>query len=954
MIHKKTRASLAAKLKGSIACAAFTLSTGTLAALPAAAQSETAQTATIEGRVSDVGGNAYFRGAQVRLVELDRRTTTGQGGRYAFADIPGGTYTVEVQYLGAGTVRQTVDVSASETASLDFAIGTDAAIMDNILVVGQRAAYTDALNRKRNADNIISGVSSDFIGQFPDQNVTEAAQRIPGVAINRDQGEGRFISIRGASPNLNSVSINGISVTSAESDARQVALDVIPSELVSNLTVTKSLTPDMDGDAIGGAVDIESASAFERGGFGGKLTAQTSYNDKREAFSPRVSGSASNIFSAGSMGEIGVLGSLSYYGRKLGSDGVENGDGLDAFGDTAFPVVIEPRDYVLKRTRIGAALNIDWRVNSRQDVYLRTLYSDFADDEIQGGTVYEADPDDGGNVASQEDDRFLLQNQEVESYVSEREETQTIWTTSLGGESRFGASTLEYQLSYSEAGEDNPDYVEPIFVADFSDTGVLVGTDLSDVRRPEIITNDLEGFNDASAYELDEIVFEDSETNDEEWSGRIDLRRDTSFGRNSGFWKTGAKASMREKTSELDALVYGGADQGLTVADFLNADIDYPLGLIAPQADPRAVANFVRDNLDVFGEDLDEEGRFIDSNAEDFLIGEDVYAGYAMASVDIDRLTLTGGLRVEHTEYEASGNEVTLDELDGTLGLEPIEIEDSYTDAMPSLNARYALNDEMLLRAAYFRAVVRPIFEQNRPAAVIEVDDEGEIAAEAGNPDLERYKADSIDLAFEYYPGDIGLISAGLFFKNIENPVFAADLAGTPGFEGFDEYATFINGEDAQVYGFETAWQQGLDFLPAPLDGFLVAANYTYVKSEASVPMPDGGQRDTELPFQSNHTGNFSLGYDKYGVTARASVSYRDRILDEIGDPEDASQDVYINDHVQVDLTAAYQLTNTFQVFAEASNLNDRPLYSYSGTRNVNVQYEEYGPTYIFGVKATF
>jgi len=954
MVKQRQNRDRVSSLKGGIALVALSLSTNQFIVAPAFAQAQATEEASIAGRVSDFGGNAYFEGAEVRLVELDRRTVTGPGGRYNFADLPGGTYTLEVEYLGADIVRQTIEVSGGEAAVLDFAIGTDVAVMDNILVVGQRASYTDALNRKRNAENIISGVSSDFIGQFPDQNVTEAAQRIPGIAINRDQGEGRFISIRGASPNLNSVSINGISVTSAESDARQVALDVIPSELVSNLTVTKSLTPDLDGDAIGGAVDIESASAFDRGGFGGKLTAQTSYNEKREEFSPRFSGTASNIFSAGSMGEIGVLGSISYYDRKLASDGVENGDGLDDFAGTAFPVVIEPRDYVLQRTRVGAALNIDWRVNGDQEFYLRTLYSDFADDETQGGTVYEADPDDGGNVASQESDRLLLQNQEVESYVSQRKETQIIWATSLGGESRFGGSTLEYQLSYSEAGEDNPDYVEPIFVADFSDTDVLVGTDLSDVRRPEIITNDLQGFSNASAYELDEIVFEDSETSDEEWSGRIDLRHDTSFGRYTGYWKTGVKAALREKTSELDALVYGGADQGVTVADFLNTDIDYPLGLIAPQADPRAVGRFVRDNLDVFNEDLDEEGTFIDSNAEDFVIGEDVYAGYGMASVDIDRVTLTGGLRVEHTEYEASGNEVTLDELDGTLGLEPIEIEDSYTDVLPSLNARYELNDEMLLRAAYFRAVVRPIFEQNRPAAVIEIDDEGEIKAEAGNPDLERYSADSIDLAFEYYPGDLGLISVGVFFKNIENPVFGADLAGTPGFEGFDEYATFINGEDAQVYGFETAWQQGLDFLPAPFDGFLIAANYTYVDSEATVPIPGGGQRDTELPFQSRHTGNFSLGYDKYGITARASVSYRDRILDEIGDPSDATQDVYIDDHIQIDLTAAYQLTGGFQVFAEASNLNDRPLYSYTGTRNVNVQYEEYGPTFVFGVKSTF
>ena len=171
--------------------------------------------AGIEGRVGDATGAAFFAGAVVEIVELGRRTTTGRDGRFSFRGVPAGTYTLEITYLGADTQRQVLTVSPGEPAQLDIAIGGDTMVMNNVLVVGQRAAFTDALNRKRTASNILSGVSSDFIGQFPDQNVTEAAQRIPGVSINRDQGEGRFISIRGASPNLNSVSINGVSVMNA-------------------------------------------------------------------------------------------------------------------------------------------------------------------------------------------------------------------------------------------------------------------------------------------------------------------------------------------------------------------------------------------------------------------------------------------------------------------------------------------------------------------------------------------------------------------------------------------------------------------------------------------------------------------------------------------------------------------------------------------------------------------
>lgn len=908
---------------------------------------------SVQGRVSDSQGNAFFGGAEVILVELGRREVTGADGRFSFSGVPAGDYTLRTTYVGAPVENTPVTVSGP--TMVDVRIGADSVTIENLIIVGQRANLASAINDKRNAPNVVSVISSDFIGQFPDQNVTEAAQRIPGVSINRDQGEGRFISIRGANPNLNAVTIGGVGVPSAEADQRQVALDVIPSELVGKLTITKSLTPENDGDSIGGVINIDPATAFSRKGFGASVSVEGVYNELRDKVSPRISGQMSDIYDLGSAGEFGVAASLSYFKRHLGSDGVENGDGeVDEIDDVLFPVAIEPRDYVLSRTRLGATLNLDWRPNPNTDLYLRTLYSRFSDDEVQGGTLFEADPDDGDNVVSASGSQLLLSNQEVQSYVSDRKETQTIISVAAGGESRFGDTTVSYQAAYSEAGEKNPDYVEFIFVGDFSDSNVAVGSDLSDPRRPRIISNNASALNDASAYELDEAIFESGKTKDKEWSGRVDLRHEMLFGANPGFVKFGAKARLRDRMADLNVNTYGGADQDLTVADFLNADIDYPLGFIAPQADPRAVASRIRASQAAFNDDRDEEGSFIDSNVEDYDIKENVFAGYGMASVDIGSLTLTGGVRVEHTRFESKGNQITLDEEAGTLELSPIRFEDEYTDVLPSANLRYALTDEVILRGAYFRSIVRPVLEQNRPAGLIEINDEGEIEAEFGNVNLERYKADSLDFAVEWYPGGVGLLSAGIFYKRIQNPVFGVDLAGTAGYEGFDAYETFINGEDAKILGVELAWQQGLTMLPAPFDGLLVSANYTYVDTKSKLPLPDGGTRKIDLPFQARHTANLSIGYEKHGFSARAAVSYRDRILDEVGDPEDEAFDVYIDDHVQLDITAGYQVTPRLQVFVEGSNLNDRPLYSYSGRRNVNVQFEEYGPTWTAGFRMTF
>ncbi len=944
------------RLRLSCTWAALASASFAIMPVPASAQAPVAAPGEIVGRVSSASGDFFFEGASVTIVELKRAAVTGTGGRFTFSRVPAGNYTVRVSYLGAATVDQSVTVAGGQTVEVALAVGASEAAEAggaDILVEGQRANAASSANRKRNADRIVDSVSADFIGQFPDQNVTEAAQRIPGVSINRDQGEGRFISVRGADPNLNAVTINGVDVPSAESDARQVALDVIPSDLVQNLTVVKSLTPDLDANSIGGTVQIETPSAFDRDGFYATISGEAHYNELRDKFSPRFSGNLSNIFQAGG-GEIGVLGSVSYFRRRLGSDGVENGDGLDEAGGVVFPVVIEPRDYVLTRERFGATLNVDWRVNPDFTLYVRQLYSRFSDDEIQGGTVFEADPDDGENIAEASGTRLLLSNQEVESYVSDRKEVQTVYSLSAGGENRFGAAFLEYQGFYSEAGEDNPDYLESIFVADFSDTDTLIGTDLADPRRPRIITSNLAGFSDPARYELDEIIFESSKTTDKRYGGRIDLTIDTPLGGGgSGFVKVGGKVQLREKTSGLDAAIFGGADQGLTVADFVNSRIDYPLGLIAPQAFPRQVGDAVRAAQALFDEDRDEEGSFIDSNVEDFQIDEDIYAGYAMAAAEFGDLRVVGGARVEHTESRSAGNEVTVDEENGDLLFSPIRTNRSYTDFLPSINARYRATDQLQFRAAYFRSVVRPNFEQARPAALLERDDEGEVEAEAGNPDLLPYRAHSFDLAAEFYPGRSSLLSAGLFYKRIANPIFPIDQAGTPGFEDFDAFNTFVNGDRAEIFGVEVALQQDLRFLPAPFDGLLIAANYTFVDTDADLPLPGGGTRSAPLPFQARHTANASIGYDKSGLQMRLSAAYRARILDEIGDPTDPEGDIFIDKHVQIDFTASYELIPGLRLFGQVSNLNDRPLYSYQGRRNVNVQYEEYGLSGSIGVRAT-
>ena len=217
-----------------------------VAALPTAAYAS-----DIVGTVSDATDTRALQSTELRLVELGRVAESGRDGSFRFTDVPAGTYTLEARYSGADPRTQEVVVPETGSVTANVVLGTDG----TILVIGQAANLASSLSRQRAADGVESVLTRDGIGQFPDQNVAESLRRLPGVNILNDQGEGRFVSVRGLDPELNSASINGARVPAPESDVRSVALDVVPSELIESIEVKKSLTPDMDGDTIGASND---------------------------------------------------------------------------------------------------------------------------------------------------------------------------------------------------------------------------------------------------------------------------------------------------------------------------------------------------------------------------------------------------------------------------------------------------------------------------------------------------------------------------------------------------------------------------------------------------------------------------------------------------------------------------------------------------------------------------
>ncbi|MGO2287330.1 TonB-dependent receptor [Pseudomonas lundensis] len=836
----------------------------------------------------------------------------------------------KAQWVGF-TVSALAIAIASERLSAADAVATG--VTEHVEVVGQAASIDQALKEQRNSDNIESVVHADGVAQLPDANVAEAVQRLPGISVERDQGEGRFVSVRGLGPDLNSVTINGTLVPSPQSARRAVALDVLPSELVQSLSVIKTLTPDMDANSLGGTVDVQSLSAFDHKGLFYTGTSEAGYNQNTHQTSPKFSGAISDRFSLGDgIDNFGVAAALSWNKRDFGSDNVETGGAWD-FNDGARLNSFEQRVYDISRERTGGGLNFDYKPDDDTQLYLRTLYSRFKDSETRNSTSLEFDkPQAAGELGKAKAKRKLKQ----------REETQEIQSYVFGGERMLGLWTLSGQAGYSRSSEDSPGHIAG---ATFKGNSSFPNSGFYDTEKPRPIIS--AGFYDPSNFTLDKVDWEEQDTRDTEKNLRLDLARDYDVEGYASQVKFGGKVSRRNKDNDLNAWVYkdfddaGFNDAQLNMTPFDKGNVHYQLGQFGPGISGGAIKDLIG-GLNP-GDYYDEQ----ESRANDFKMREDINAAYVMNTVDIDDWRFIAGMRYEGTEFEAKGTGVR----DGAF--EAQDTQRDYHHWLPGLHARYQLDKNTQLRAAWTNAVVRPTFGQLAPGFVI---DDGE--ASFGNPNLKPLESSNFDLGIEHYMGQAGTVSAFLFYKDIKNFVYNNDLAGSGEWVDFTEAHTYANGDSAKLYGLELAYSQKFDWLPAPWNGLLLGANTTFSRSSASIEGFDQGtgrnrKRDIDLPNQSDTVGNLMLGWEDDTLSLRLSANYKSQYLYELAGISDKAHDLHVDAQTFVDFSARYSLTKNLQVSFEAQNLTDQPYFVYSGHRRYNNQYEEYGPTYSLGLTFT-
>ena len=930
----------------------------------------------VAGVVIDETETIALQSAVVRIPELGRQVTTDRDGSFRFADVPEGTWTIEARFVGVPTESQAVEVGETGTVTANFLLGGENAA--SILVYGQRANQSNALSREYASDTVVDVLTRDAIGNFPDQNVAESLRRLPGVNVLNDQGEGRFVAVRGLDPGLNATSVNGVRLPAPEGDVRAVALDVIASDIIESIEVRKSLTPDMDADTIGASIEINTVSAFDRRGNFLTIAAEASYSEYAEDINPK----GSVNFAYRLADDFGVSGGVSFYNRFFETDNIE-ADGWENDG-VVYAEDLEYRDYDVERERISASLGFDVRASDTTDLYARGLYSRFDDQEYRRRLIFgfgdafvtgsgttatfaDADPSDPG-------EEYAIT---VERDVKDRFERQEIYSLSFGGETVTGPWTIEYQGSWAQSSEAEDDSFDPVvFARDFEGDGLVATIDYSDERVPLYAISGIDDFYDPATYELDEVELTDiSDSEDTEYSARLDIAHE--FAMDSGVFslQTGFRGRWREKSLNFDVNFFETDD--LTLADVLGEQT-YRLINIAPVASYTGASDFFRANRDAF--ELQEIDSAFDSAAEDYTIEEDIYAGYLLGRWESDTLTVIGGVRHEYTQTDIIGNYTLLVEEGGSLPDGTIAEDDTvivnpqttpanYGFWLPSLNVRFEPVSDLVLRAAGYRSLVRPGFAQLAPRFITERNDEDEVEGEFGNPNLDPYQAWNFDAGVEYYFGGNGAISAGFFYKDVSDYIvtvtYEAEDDELLAFNGiaFNEAAIPVNGDNAEVWGIELGFAMQWDMLPAPFDGILTQANYTYTDATATISDSSldlfgqgfgGGLNTIPLPASSEHTVNGVLGYEKGPVSLRLAGTYRDDYLDELsGDPEEYR---FVDSHFQLDASARLTVTDGVQVFVEAINLTDAEYFAYNsvGGRRNNYQYEIYGRTFKGGVRVTF
>jgi TonB-dependent receptor len=852
-----------------------------------------AQNGKLSGKVSDQETGDYLPGATVVLQGSAIGAAVNVDGSYLIPKVPAGSQTFVVSSVGYKRTEFTINIPAGGAVIKDVQLASSAQELNELVVTGLRKSQIDAINRKRMAMSTKEVLTTNDIGRLPDINVAEAAQRVSGVSIETDNGEGRFISIRGIRPALNNVTMNNSNIGSTSS-GRETPLDLLPVEMISSIEVTKAITPDMEGTGIGGAININTISAFDKSepqffiasADGLIQNQQADYGDDKLPF--RLAATAGKRF--GENEKFGAVVSANFFRRDFsvsildpdrwvvlsGTD--PSGNPVSYLGPNEIELQIEDNE----RDRYGASADLEYRFTPENNIYFRSLYTRTEERDLNSEFELTVAGLRNQELTNQTPTSGRFSKGSGELDLSSGDVTEDLYSFTLGTENRFGALSAELYGTYSRANQTGFS-IDGTFENPRDTEGLLASTYDLEPFFFDITAIDQETARDPSLYNLRNLNFRrDNTVQENMYEATLDLKYDLNLGGQiPAYIKMGGRYRTRDKTVDRQRDEYNDDGQDpLTGDNTEKVSNPYTLAQFAidpfPPVQGGAEPNVHGDALK-FREFFDDPANINDTTRlrfrpydtaeeiydEDIIYREGVTAGYIMGVVDFNFLTVVAGLRVEHTTTESEPWTLVNDDESIPVQdrFDQLFFENSYTNWMPSVNLKVSPIQNLIARLSWSNTIGRPDYDEVSGTSELEIIPETEGGGTVGfyqgaNAGLLPYESENWDLSVEYYFPTGGIISAGLFRKNIDNYIFNEVISErNTVFQGitFEEisFSQRLNLETATVQGMEFSFDQSFTSLPGFLSGFGITANATFIDSELEYP----GREGDELPLLRQQIG---------------------------------------------------------------------------------------------------
>jgi len=907
-----------------------------------------AQTAAVTGRVSDARTGFSLQGAVIRATGTSGVAYSDANGRYSLAGLPPGPRTVEVEYVGLDTQRREAQLVAGESAVIDFRLESTTLKMEAFTVAESVRGQALAINQQKTASGLVNIVSEETFSTNLGGNLGFTLQQLPGLSVNEgEDGEPSGVNIRGLEAKYNSVQVDGNRMPSS-ANSRAFSVGQINADSVANIEVIKAATPDRDGDALGGIINVISRSAFQREGRAVELNVGGLYYDMRRKWNGNVSVNYLDLLDVGGgRKNFGIGVNLAWSETSRDYDNLDKDyavlqpqfePALRLTAPLYFHTNAAPQTNYRTAAALSANLSLDYRLGPSTTVYFRPFYRHQETDSEKPRARYYVNANHNFNSATgtksiaeaaYNTGRSLstilteLRYQNDFSVVD-----NDVYGASLGGQHQMGATTVNFDL-FRSGNDSNRDRSLAYVIRN---QGYQFGYDQTIRWKPVYtILNGKDPY-DVTDISRGDLTYSPRDAAEKASSLRLDVERKFTGDGLGGALKFGGKFRSNVKEQDQASIVYltGTNAAGFPYASILQRT-DYKVFGALPiyqYPDLGKLDDLRRTRPELFA--LQTTSALQNDVINDYRAQEDTLAAYGMGTLRIGRTTLITGVRMERNTFESLTYRYNSN---APAVPSPVKAKRDYTMWLPGLHLRHELAKNLILRESYNRSYSRP--DVNSLVAGLNLNvDTGNISG--GNPNLQPSTADNFDVQLEYYTPKGGLYSAGLFYKKMKGFYYDSTLRFTntdasgypiPDANGARLYTTTDNALGATNYGLELIARQRLLFLPAPLNGLGVSLSATLTKSDGKYP----GRLEEELPTYgfSDRIYNAALEYSGGGFRARLSYTYRSDFLEGL----DANNyfDDYFGAYESLNWESSYQLNRQTRLFLNLNNLTDEPQISYQG-----------------------